>query len=363
MDTNTQSQDNKSRARRVIKIVIMVSIAVALWWVLLSPVPFDPQPQPMMRNPAGAPPFVSNNKLTPAETLPTGEGPEGVTFDSLGRLVTGLGDGRIIRVDEDGQVEEITNTNGRPLGLNYHQDGRLIIADAQNGLLAFANGQLSVLADQHEGKKLGFVDDLSIGADGRIWFSDASQLYPYGNDSLEMFAAQPTGRLFVYDPANNTLEVALDGLAFANGVAIAQDGSFVLVNETYKAQVTRYWLTGEKAGQSDVFVDNLPGFPDNITEAPNGDFWLALVAPRTEMSDRLMNSPFLRKVAWRLMQFMDAELVQNQVWAVRLTPEGEIREALDDATDHIVMMTSVLEHQGKLYLGSLIRPYVGILPL
>lgn len=51
---------------------------------------------------------------------------------------------------------------------------------------------------------------------------------------------------------------------------------FVLVNETYRYRIVRYWLKGPKAGTHEVFIDNLPGFPDNISSNRKGTFWLAL---------------------------------------------------------------------------------------
>lgn len=363
MEQNSIMYIAKRSVPRVLKLLTLILIAVVAWWLFLSPVPFDPQPMSIAKNPAGEAPYISNGRLSNAELITTGAGPEGVAFDAMGRLVTGLADGRLVRVNEDGQIEELGNTQGRPLGLNYDAAGNLIIADAVKGLLMLKDGSLTVLADSYEGQKLGFVDDLAIGSDGRIWFSDASQLFPYGNDSLELFTASPSGRLFVYDPKDKSLQVALENMAFSNGVALAQDEGFVLVNETYQARVTRLWLKGDKAGQTDVIIDNLPGFPDNITEAPNGDFWIALVAPRSSFTDRLMNSPFLRKVIWRITQVFPSELVQPHVWAVRISSAGDVVDVMDDPTEHLTMMTSVTEHNGKLFLGSLVKPYVGVVTL
>lgn len=39
----------------------------------------------------------------------------------------------------------------------------------------------------------------------------------------------------------------------------------------------KLWLKGEKVGQAEIFVDNLPGSPDNIRLAPDGSFWVALI--------------------------------------------------------------------------------------
>jgi sugar lactone lactonase YvrE len=106
--------------------------------------------------------------------------------------------------------------------------------------------------------------------------------------------------LLRYDPATKTTTVLLSDLYFANGVALSQHEDFVLVNETYRFRITRYWLKGERAGKSEVFVDNLPGYPDNITSNRRGTFWLALVTVRNDTGDWLSPRPFLKNVLAKL---------------------------------------------------------------
>ena len=71
---------------------------------------------------------------------------------------------------------------------------------------------------------------------------------------------------------NDYLHITFGNLCFANGVALAPDESFALVNETWNYRVLRYWLTGDKKDTWDVFIDNLPGFPDNISSNGKGTF-------------------------------------------------------------------------------------------
>lgn len=39
---------------------------------------------------------------------------------------------------------------------------------------------------------------------------------------------------------------------------------------------SRYYLEGEKKGSIDVFVDGLPGYPDNLRYDGEGHYWLAI---------------------------------------------------------------------------------------
>ncbi len=116
----------------------------------------------------------------------------------------------------------------------------------------------------------------------------------------------------------------LRGLYFANGVAVSPDQTFVLVAETGKYRIRRVWVKEPKAGMDDVFIDNLPGFPDGISSNGKDKFWLALVTPRQPLFDKLMPYPFLRKVVLRLPRFLQPA-PQRYSFVLALDPQGSRR--------------------------------------
>ena len=61
-----------------------------------------------------------------------------------------------------------------------------------------------------------------------------------------MLQGEATGRLLRYDPATRRTTLIADNLYFPNGVAVAEDASFVLVVETINISVKRFWLKGPK---------------------------------------------------------------------------------------------------------------------
>lgn len=332
--------------------------AVGGAYLLAWPVPFDPARwEPPPERAAGpVAPLEAVERL--GRELP---GPEAVAIDSAGRVHTGLQDGRIVRLAADGSAEVVANTGGRPLGMKFRKDGRLVVADAVKGLLELdAGGAVRVLATEHGGVPFLFTDDLDIGADGVIYFSDASHrfgVHHYREDALEH---RPNGRLLAHHPDGRT-ELLKDGLYFANGVALARDESFVLVTETWKYRVTRVWLSPGRRAASDVFIDALPGFPDNITRAPDGErFWLALFAPRNAQIDGMAGRPLLRKVVARLPAFLQPAPARH-AFVLELDAAGAILRSLQDPKpDSYSPITSALEHDGKLYLGSLWRQEIGL---
>src|SRR2546430_15060625 len=99
----------------------------------IRPVVWQPPPRPpRARGRTGPVP------LPPLRLVDVGGlGPEDVVVDGAGRVVTGVADGRLLRVDPDsGRVERIADTGGRPRGVELLPDGRLLVCDAARGLLA-----------------------------------------------------------------------------------------------------------------------------------------------------------------------------------------------------------------------------------
>ena len=339
-------------------------MAVAFGYLLLWPVPIDPVVYVPSHNPGMTGPFAQNEDLSGAEHLAAGVGlgPEDVTLGPDGLLYTGLQDGRIMRLrTDDTGLEKFVSTGGRPLGMQFDQEGNLIVADAFKGLLSISpHGDITILTDQVNGVPILFADDLDIAADGTIWFSDASQRFDQHHWILDFWEMQPTGRLLSYDPATRETTVHLDGLMFANGVALGPDDDYVLVNETAAARITRLWLKGPRAGQDEPFLENLPAYIDNLSYNHDGLFWIALPTPRNDDMESLWPHPFLRTMLFRLPEFMQGSLVSSPYgWVLAVDSRGSIVHNLHEPGGSYGTITSVNEFDGWLYLGSIAMSSVG----
>lgn len=343
------------RCRRV-RCCILAAPALLLAYLLLWPVDADPlawrppTPPAVFRTP--------DSDLSDIQLIASGAGPEDVAIDAHGRLYAGLLDGRLMRFDHDGSSAELfADTGGRPLGLDFDNDGNLIVADAIKGLLCIdPAGAITVLATEHGGVPFRFTDDVDVAPGGMIYFTDASWkrgLHEYPIDFIEQ---RGYGRLLRYDPAAQKTELLLANLNFANGVAVSPDESFVLVVETARYCIHRVWLSGPRAGESEIFIDNLPGFPDGVS--CNGDdlFWVAIVSPRSPVMDFAHPRPWLKRAMLRLPRTLWPG-PKHDAHVIGLDLDGRIVTTLRDPTgERFSLITSVEEHDGLLYLGSLTRP-------
>ena len=260
-------------------------------------------------------------------------GPEAIAFSEQGLMYTANEDGRIIVLSRDGSNPyDFVNTGGRPLGLKFNPQGDLIVADAYSGLLSInMNGEITVLSTEYEGVPFLLTDDLDIASDGMIYFSDASSVYNLENSGDDW--NQANGRLLSYNPITEQTSLLLDGLYFANGVALNHDESFVLVNETWRGQVRRYWLSGPNEGQTDIFAniyDNIGWvYVDNITFNDESIFWVAT------FNGPVMGLDTLGQIVYQF-NFNNSLLDGN---------------------------TSAIQYNDTLYLGALHENHIGIIPI
>ena len=261
-------------------------LGTLLAYLLLWPVAIDPVSWQAPQNQGYVGDFEQNNKLAKIEIIELTDthGPEGLALLN-GEIYTATREGWILKYNEaSGAITKMVNTQGSPLGLVFDASGNLLIADAYKGILSMTpDGVLTTLTNSMDGVPIVYADDLDVTEDGKIYFSDASSKFgaqsnggTYAASLLDVAEHGGHGRLLVYDPADQSTKLVMDGLNFANGVATAADSSFVLVNETGTYRVQKYWLTGEKAGTAEVIIDNLPGFPDNIVRGRDGRFWVGL---------------------------------------------------------------------------------------
>ena len=342
-------------------------VAAFLLVLLLLPAPIDPAAYHPPSKPLLTGPLAPNAALSSAALLAEGtvQGPEDVAFDAQGRLYAGTRDGRVVRLRlPEGRPETFATTGGRPLGLRFDGDGNLLVCDSYKGLLSIGpQGGIAVLATEAEGVPFRFTDNLDVASDGSVYFTDASAAFGQGEYLYDLLEARPHGRLLRYDPASRRTEVVLRGLYFANGVALSPDQAFVLVNETYRYRITRFWRTGPRAGTAEVFADDLPGFPYNLDRSPRGTYWVALFTVRNDVMDALHPYPFAKCLLAKLPRFLWPKPAPYGL-VLEIDGDGRVLRSFHDPEGRRVpLITAAREHDGELYLGTLDHAWIGRFPL
>uniref|UniRef100_Q7TP48-2 Isoform 2 of Adipocyte plasma membrane-associated protein n=1 Tax=Rattus norvegicus TaxID=10116 RepID=Q7TP48-2 len=348
-------------------LMLAVSLAIPLLGaMMLLESPIDPQSFSFKEPPFMFGVLQPNTKLRQAERLFENQlnGPESIvnigavywvtpllwTQDSRSAsvpvdvkhvLFTGTADGRVVKL-ENGEIETIARfgsgpcktrddepTCGRPLGIRVGPNGTLFVVDAYKGLFEVNPQKRSVkllLSSETpiEGKKMSFVNDLTITRDGRkIYFTDSSSKWQRRDYLLLVMEGTDDGRqvvvnvlkgwmytglcmssLLEYDTVTKEVKVLLDQLQFPNGVQLSPEEDFVLVAETAMARIRRVYVSGLMKGGADMFVENMPGFPDNIRPSSSGGYWVAAATiranPGFSMLDFLSDKPFIKRMIFKL---------------------------------------------------------------
>lgn len=280
--------------------------------------------------------------------------------------------GALIRIDPaEGEVEEIAHTGGRILGFALAPDGSIIAADAFRGLIAIRAGEVELLADAIDDDPLRFVDALAIASDGEILFTDASTrfgpqehgdlMYP---SVLEMLEQGASGRVLSFQPSTGQVTLIAQGLSFANGIVLSDDEQSLFVVETGRYRV---WCIPRGArgldlradpGEASVLLDNLPGYPDNLTRGSEGRIWLGFIKPRSALVDLMADKPWLRRVVVRLPQAL-WPVPPAYGHVIAFNERGEIVADLQDPSGTYAETTGATEHAGRLYVHSLSATALG----
>tara|TARA_B100000767_G_scaffold273217_1_gene302765 strand:+ start:515 stop:1588 length:1074 start_codon:yes stop_codon:yes gene_type:complete len=350
--------------KRIIKLtgtVFFIGIVYLFFYPIeLEPIARISPPYPGMEGD-----FKKNNELAEIDFREVdGIGPESIARDSFGYFYSGLENGDIIKFDSlISNKKIIGNTGGRPLGMKFAPNGMLVIADQVKGLIALDSlGEIKTLLNEIDETPILFADDLAITKEGIIYFSDATQRNATEVEN-EFWEQRATGRIISYDINTGESSIVLDNLFFANGVALDSNEEFILINETFGVQINKYWIKGEKKGTTELFNNKLPGYPDNITFS-NNIFWVAIPSQRAIELEPLTNQPFIRSILLRLPRsIIESAVPKPYSMVLGFDIDGKLKYNLQDPKGGFDYITSVLQVDDKIYLGSLKETRIGIYTL
>ena len=318
--------------------------------------------------------YAMNDRLRDVYAIGVGqvESPEDVILDDNDDLYCGSRHGDIVRffAPDYKKMEIYAHIGGQTLGMAFDAHNNLCVCVGGMGLYRVSperkvekltdetnRSMLSVIDDS----RLRLADDLDIAPDGRIFFSEATiryEMHDWHTDALE---GRGSGRIICYEPRTKHTHTVLSNLIFPNGICIGSDGQSILFAETWGCTIKRYWFDGPRTGQVEVLIPNLPGYPDNINRASDGNYWCGLIGMRSQVFDLAMRKPGFRTRMVKQLQvdeWFSPNL--NTGCVIKFNERGEVLESLWDlhGVNH-PMITSMREHRGYLYLGGLSNNRIG----
>ncbi|MCV0396717.1 MAG: SMP-30/gluconolactonase/LRE family protein [Rhizobiaceae bacterium] len=367
----------------VLGAILLLAVAIDVRWVknrhkvlartYVSPTYFKLPPLPDTAEGSGSD-YALNDRLRGVEAIGLGEldGPEDVIFDDEDDLYCGGRHGDIIRFSapDYARWEVFVHIGGHPLGMAFDREGNLYSCVGGMGLFRIAPDRtVTKLSDETnrsllsvvDDSRLRLADDLDIAPDGRVFFSEATiryEMYDWMVDALE---ARGNGRIICWDPKDNSSRTVLPSLQLPNGICVEPNGQSLLFAETWGCRITRWWFDGPNKGRKEVIIDNLPGYPDNINRASDGNFWCALCGMRSPVFDLALTMPsFRRRMVQKVARDEWLYPNMNTGCVIKFDADGNILDVLWDLGGEAhPMITSIREHKGWLYLGGIYNNRIG----
>lgn len=369
--------------RMFLAAILILSAAIDFRWVknkhrivsraYVSPA-FHNLPEPPDAKIDSGTVWALNDKLKDVYVIGEGEieGAEDVICDRHDNLYGGSRHGDIIRFfpPDYKKWEIFAHIGGAPLGMAFDKDDNLNVCVGGMGVYRITpQREVQLVTDEtnrsiysvNDDSRMRLADDLDIVDDGRIFFSEATTRYEIHDWPIDGLEARGNGRILCYDPHTGKTHTVLRNLIFPNGVCVANNKQSILFSETWGCTVKRFWFDGPNKGKVEIVMDNLPGYPDNINWASDGNYWMSLLGMRSPALDLAWKMPgFRKRMAKRVPR--DEWLFPNvNIGCVlKFNDRGEVLDILWDlgAKNH-PQITSMREHRGYLFLGGLSNNRIG----
>jgi gluconolactonase len=169
-------------------------------------------------------------------------------------------------------AEGVEFTNGRILDL----DGAVI--QCSHGLRRVeldAGGEVTTLVDRFEGRRLNSPNDVVVGKDGSVWFTDPT--YGIINANEGHLGSQEYGGCFVFrfDRSSGELTAVITDMEQPNGLAFSPDESTLYVSDSSAAHhnIRAYPVSGTEIGPGRVFAEIESGASDGFRVDTEGNLW------------------------------------------------------------------------------------------
>ena len=161
---------------------------------------------------------------------------EGPVWDDRGFLyVSDEEQNKLYRVFPDGRKETVLEL-GDPDGSAFDQHHRLInCASVLRAIITIhPDGKYQILADKYDGKKFNSPNDVVLGPDGALYFTDPTLDLPKGEKQEIPF--QGVYRL----GEDGSLRLLTMDLAQPNGLAFSPDGKRFYIDDTKRREIRVY---------------------------------------------------------------------------------------------------------------------------
>ena len=194
-----------------------------------------------------------------------------------------LPNNRMLRWDEEtGQVTVFRSPSNFSNGNTRDREGRLVTCEHRTRRVTRTelSGEITVLADKYQGKRLNSPNDIVVKSDGTLWFTDPtygiSAEFEGGKTESEIGSCN----VYCLDPRTGELRIVVDDFSRPNGLAFSPDESILYIadsgfwpNPEAPHHIRAFDVAGDGLKNSRVLADVSPGIPDGFRVDVDGNIW------------------------------------------------------------------------------------------
>ena len=294
------------------KTILALAITLVISSCKIQPISWEPPIKPDFKGI-----YATNEELLNSTkiSLLNYFGAEDFAVNSMGIIYSGVhkekrdfSSGAILKIHPNDSVEEFIKTNGWVTGIEFDNQDNLIGLLQGVGLIKIHPNKSidTLLTKTPDGLPILMGTGLEISSSGLVYFANMSSTNTSSNKYINklILEMKPTGGVYCFNPKTKETITISKGNYFGNGLALSPNEDFLLLSETSKYRILKYWLKGTKKGQSEVFMNNLPGFPNNINKSSNGNFWIGFTTKRNDQLDIIHSKPGMKKFVYALPSFI-----------------------------------------------------------
>lgn len=243
-----------------------------------------------------------------------------IVFDSRGYLyVSSKNQVFRFRPGKDEDLTVFAEFDGPAGGMTFCPDGRLMVCVSGKGV-AFVEESGALAGSVDIADRLPIRCPLSAlaGPDGLVYITEGTIYHEPTDWYVDLMERRQAGRLIRCNPQTFETEVLLTGLSYPFGIAISDDGKWLIISESWKHTLSRFPFGNIRENSRELVIPNLPGYPGRISYSSDGGYWMCVFAMRTYLVDFVLTEKKYRKEMMR-----------------RIDPAYWIRPALSSGRDFL----------------------------
>jgi len=228
-----------------------------------------------------------NSRLDAAERLLHLPQIDNLALDGA-RLICSSGD-TLFSVDPAGwQTAPIRRFEGHITAVAVSPGGVLAVGVEGRGLEISTGGAWH---SRNLGDANGCITAALFRSENELLATAGSRHHPWTEWKRDLMSRGASGGVVSVNIASGEARVVRDSLAFPYGIEIAANGELI-VSESWRHRLLAMPPAG---GVARVVLGELPAYPARISPASDGGFWLALFAPRRQLTELVLREDDYRR--------------------------------------------------------------------